>query len=86
VGQPKYLAASFRRTGDILDANEFVKKIFGKDNAAGRKGVAGAQLELSDVLNKTIDQIDTKEDKSSLFKIIFSSYAKIIFDELKSSS
>ena len=86
IDKPKYLVASFRRTGDILDANEFVKKIFGKDNAAGRKGVAGAQLELSDVLNKTIDQIDNEEDKNALFKIIFSSYAKIIFRELQISS
>ena len=87
IGKPKYLAASFRKTGDILAANEFVKKIFGQENADGRKGVAGAQIELSEVLNKTIDQLDDEdESKNNLFEIIFSSYAKIIFSELQISS
>jgi nanoRNase/pAp phosphatase (c-di-AMP/oligoRNAs hydrolase) len=85
--QPKYLVISFRNVGDILDSNEFIKKILGKENSGGRKGTAGGQIELSDVLNRTIDELDDdQESKENLFSTIFKAYSKFIFNELKIST
>lgn len=82
IGSDKFLVASFRSTGDVVDADKFIKKIFGKDGSGGRKGAAGANIVLDQVLSTVIDSLP-EEDKGKLFETIYRAYANSILQEIE---
>lgn len=81
-GKNKYLKASFRHTGVVVNANDFVQKIFGKSSGGGRPGAAAATVELDCILANTIDHAE-KEELIDLFKKIFDAYSSKMMMEIK---
>jgi len=87
VGSDKYLVSSLRHTGDILDASEFTRKIFGKNGSGGRKGSGGSRIKTGPILSTTIDELAGNDDKlDSLFDTVFTAYSKKIFYEVQIQS
>lgn len=82
IGGNKYLVASFRSTGDVVDADKFIKKIFGKDGSGGRKGAAGANIVLDQILSKVLD-VSNEESRERLFEAIYRGYANSILQEIE---
>jgi len=84
VGTNKMLSASFRHTGDIVNANEFSKRIFGNIGSGGRKGAGGALIKLGDTTSMVIDSLVGDQKKlDDFFSSIFIAYANKILAEIK---
>lgn len=87
IGSKKYLVSSLRHTGDILDASEFARKVFGKNGSGGRRGAGGAMIELGHVLSTTIDFLSGDEEKLNyFFDSIFTAYSNKILSEIQIQS
>lgn len=84
VGEPKFLVASFRCSGDVLDADDFIKRIFGK-NGGGRRGSAGAKKKLDEDYSSMID-LASDDEKEKLFSQMYNLYADKILNEIKIQS
>jgi len=91
TGSSKYLSASLRNSGEVLDSGTFMKEVFGKKCAGGRKGKAAAYKEMDEVWTRSIDHAVQKDAKSGdknkheVFDIIFQSFSEEIFQKLKNS-
>lgn len=90
IGKEKMIRASLRNSGDVLDSDNFMKKIFGKKYAGGRKGAAAANRPLDEVMSAMIDhavQADNSEEaQKNIFTQIFESYADKILNEIQIST
>lgn len=85
LGSEKYLRVSCRNTGDTINTHDFIRSIFGKEGAGGRKGAGGARIELGTVSSNVIDSMNLSGDndkKEEYFKIIFESYSEKILKGL----
>ncbi|HUS49486.1 MAG TPA: DHH family phosphoesterase [Candidatus Paceibacterota bacterium] len=83
-GLSKYFVSSFRSGGDTVDAHEFVRKIFGKDGAGGRRGASGSSVLLDDIAKHTIDRFsENVEKKESYFNLLYQAYSDRILQEIK---
>lgn len=90
LGKEKRIRASLRNSGDILDSDDFMKKIFGKKCAGGRKGAAAANKVIDDILAEMIDMASKSENVEraleTIFRQIFDSYADKIINEIQVST
>ena len=84
IGKEKRIVASLRNSGDVLDSGDFIKKVFGKKFAGGRKGAAAASKPVDDVLSAIIDMAVTADNPdlvlSGIFKKIFEVYAEKVLN------
>lgn len=84
IGDKKYLVASFRNSGDTINTHEFIRSIFGKEGAGGRKGSGGARIELGEITRNTIDGLNGNDDQlNSFFESIYLAYSDKILNEIK---
>lgn len=90
IGKEKRIRASLRNSGDILDSDDFMKKVFGKKFAGGRKGAAAANKPMDDVMSDIIDMAmrsDSPESElTKIFSQIFNTYAEKIINEIQVST
>ena len=85
-GKEKRIRASLRNSGDVLDSDDFMKKIFGKKCAGGRKGVAAANKPVDDVMSEIIDMStqadDPEKELGKVFRQIFDAYTEKIINKI----
>lgn len=69
------LVVSVRKTGSVIDTDEFMKMSFG-EGFGGRKGMGGGSCGLSDDLLYAIDAAEENNEKEELFRILFDGWKK----------
>lgn len=81
-GSSKTLVASFRNTGDVIDSDSFIKQIFGKEGSGGRKGAAGASIDLGHVFSMVMDE-SSEQEREEIFEMVLKTYTKKVLDQIE---